>query len=272
MKAAAAWRQNGLVVNLSRHHLRQRSTVRRSTPTSPDSRCILPAVAPSRMIAISTTVAARWTLRPRNRNDGGVLRVRQPSRAQQKLKRQSCSSPSPAGRPRGLRRRRCCWMSMALGRSPLRSSGLKDSPDTSTTADRSPLMPALPRRLGDAALSFGGGIGLDPCCSSGTHIFPERDQQLSRQRHDRRLAPGRATRRSQRRSGGVHGLPDQAPNRRSRLGGGAQRGAAPSNCRRTYVIRAHPTPATATSVAGNKLRWSYPTYTEVCLLSSRRAY
>jgi hypothetical protein len=24
---------------------------------------------------------------------------------------------------------------------------------------------------------------------SGAHIFPERDQQLSRQRHDRRLAP-----------------------------------------------------------------------------------
>ena len=43
MKAAAAWRQNGLVVNLSRHHLRQRSTVRRSTPTS---RRILPSFAP----------------------------------------------------------------------------------------------------------------------------------------------------------------------------------------------------------------------------------
>src|SRR5271157_2269932 len=134
MKAAAAWRQNGLVVNLSRHHLRQRSTVRRSTPTSPDSRCILPAVAPSRMIAISTTVAARWTLRPRNRNDGGVLRVRQPSRAQQKLKRQSCSSPSPAGRPRGLRRywAECTTLphsrhrprraAMAMSRSKTRSS------------------------------------------------------------------------------------------------------------------------------------------------------
>jgi transposase len=33
-----------------------------------------------------------------------------------------------------VRRRRCCWVSMALGRSSLRSSGLKDSPDTSTTA------------------------------------------------------------------------------------------------------------------------------------------
>src|SRR5271169_4932745 len=41
-------------------------------------------------------------------------------------------------------------VSMALGRSSLRSSGLKDSPDTSITADRSPLMPALPRRLGQS--------------------------------------------------------------------------------------------------------------------------
>ena len=44
--------------------------------------------------------------------------------------------------------------SVALGRSSLRSSGLKDSPDTSITADRSPLMPALPRRLGKAGRSI----------------------------------------------------------------------------------------------------------------------
>ena len=41
-----------------------------------------------------------------------------------------------------------------LGDDQLRSSGLKDSPDNSITADRSPLMPALPRRLGKAGRSI----------------------------------------------------------------------------------------------------------------------
>ena len=70
-----------------------------------------------------------------------------------------CSSRSRLWRPSGTRcstqnkpkrrpRRRCCWVSVALGRSSLRSSGLKDFPDASITADRSRLMPALPRRLG----------------------------------------------------------------------------------------------------------------------------
>ena len=57
-------------------------------------------------------------------------------------------------KPKRRHRRRCCWVSMALGLSSLRSSGLKDSPDTSITADRSPLMPALPRRLGKAGRSI----------------------------------------------------------------------------------------------------------------------
>ena len=72
-----------------------------------------------------------------------------------------CSSKSRVWRPSGTRcstqnkpkrrlRRRCCWVSVALGRSSLRSSGLKDSPDSSITADRSPLMPALPRGVGKA--------------------------------------------------------------------------------------------------------------------------
>ncbi len=55
--------------------------------------------------------------------------------------------------PTGFSRRRCCWVSMGLGRNSLRSSGLRGSPDTSITADRSPLMPALPRRLGKAGWS-----------------------------------------------------------------------------------------------------------------------
>ena len=44
--------------------------------------------------------------------------------------------------------------SLIMGRSSLRSCGLRDSPGTSITADRSPLMPALPRRLGKAGRSI----------------------------------------------------------------------------------------------------------------------
>ncbi len=57
-------------------------------------------------------------------------------------------------KPKRPPRPRCCWVSMALGQSSLRCSGLKDSPDTSTTADKSPLMPASPRRLGKAGRSI----------------------------------------------------------------------------------------------------------------------
>ena len=76
-----------------------------------------------------------------------------------------CSSRSRLWRPSGMRcstqnkpkcrpHRRCCWVSAALGRSSLRSSGLKDSLGTSITADGSPLMRALPRRLGKAGRSI----------------------------------------------------------------------------------------------------------------------
>ena len=51
---------------------------------------------------------------------------------------------STRNKPKCRPRRRCCWVSMALGRSSLRSSGLRDSSDSSITGDRSPLMPALP--------------------------------------------------------------------------------------------------------------------------------
>ena len=62
-----------------------------------------------------------------------------------------CSTHS---KPKCRLRRRCCWVSMALGQSSLRSSGLKDSPDTSITADRSPPTRASPRRLGKADRSI----------------------------------------------------------------------------------------------------------------------
>jgi hypothetical protein len=48
---------------------------------------------------------------------------------------------STQNKPQCRPRRRCCWGSVALGRSSLRSSGPKDSPDTSITANRSQLMP-----------------------------------------------------------------------------------------------------------------------------------
>jgi hypothetical protein len=58
MKAARAICQNGVAVKLSRHHTRQRSTVRRSTPIASASSRMRGAVAPCCMIAISTTIAA----------------------------------------------------------------------------------------------------------------------------------------------------------------------------------------------------------------------
>jgi len=57
-RGARAIRQNDVVVKLSRHHLRQRSTVRRSTPIIWSSSRMRRAVAPCRRIAISTTIAA----------------------------------------------------------------------------------------------------------------------------------------------------------------------------------------------------------------------
>jgi hypothetical protein len=58
MKAARATFQNGVVVKLSRHHVRHRSTVRRSTPITSVSSRMRSAVAPCRRTAINTTIAA----------------------------------------------------------------------------------------------------------------------------------------------------------------------------------------------------------------------
>jgi transposase len=89
------------------------------------------------------------------------LNISKPRFVENSIGSNCCSSRSRLWRPSGTRcstqnkpkcrlRRRCCWVSVALGRSSLRSSGLRDSPGTSITADRSPLMLALPRRLGRA--------------------------------------------------------------------------------------------------------------------------
>ena len=69
-----------------------------------------------------------------------------------RLWRPSETRRTAQNKPKCPPRRRCCWVSMALGLSSLRSSGLRDSPDTSITADRSPLMwpcpDALAKRVG----------------------------------------------------------------------------------------------------------------------------
>ena len=103
MKLARAICQKGVAVNASRHHVRHRSTVLRSTLMSAVSRRMRACVAPSRRIAIRMIVAARYTLRPRKRSDGGVLRLRQPCRAQHRLSRKSCSGGSLRSLPLGLR-------------------------------------------------------------------------------------------------------------------------------------------------------------------------
>ena len=76
------------------------------------------------------------------------------SSSRSRLWRPSETRCSTRNKPKRRPRRRCCWVSMALGRSSPRSSGLRDSPDTSITAGRSPLMPALRRRLGKAGRSI----------------------------------------------------------------------------------------------------------------------
>src|SRR6267143_392721 len=94
--------QNELCGNSSSHHCRHRSNVRRLTPTMPRSCATLAAVAPCRSAVIRTTTAATYTRRDRNRNDAGVVRFRQPSSAQQKLRRLEYSSCSSSGAPRGF--------------------------------------------------------------------------------------------------------------------------------------------------------------------------
>src|SRR5271166_1154191 len=102
MKPARAILQNGVAVNVSCHHLRQRAIVRRSTDTTWLKRSSRASLTPCCRMVISTTMVATYTLRPRKRSDGGVARERQPSTAQQKLKRWSCSGPRRHGRPRGF--------------------------------------------------------------------------------------------------------------------------------------------------------------------------
>jgi len=70
-----------------RHQARQRVSVRTLTPSSSRRRAARAAVMPSTIAVTNTTTAPRYTRRPRYRTEGGVVRRRQPSCAQQKLNR-----------------------------------------------------------------------------------------------------------------------------------------------------------------------------------------
>lgn len=77
--------QNAVRGKCSRQKPRQRAMVRRSAPKSRFSSLTRRGEGPCRMAATKMTTAPRYTFRPRNRADGGVILFLQPSRSQQKL-------------------------------------------------------------------------------------------------------------------------------------------------------------------------------------------
>jgi hypothetical protein len=84
------------------HHPSHRRVVRVGTPVAWWSSVAL-AILRASMLATMMT-APRYTRRPRNRSDGGVARLRQPSRPQQRLNRVTNASPAGAiSAPRGFR-------------------------------------------------------------------------------------------------------------------------------------------------------------------------
>ena len=89
MNRARALFQNALSTKFSSHQARQRSKVRSLSPNSLRNRSTRLRFNPCIMALSNTTTAPTYTLRPRNRTLGGVLRLRQFSRAQQKLRRVS---------------------------------------------------------------------------------------------------------------------------------------------------------------------------------------
>src|SRR5574341_1331948 len=92
-----------LVTNIARQKRHQRLTVRTLTAKVSHSRFSRSGVGPSRKTGRSNTSTPQNTLRPRKRRDGGVIRRRHPSVAQQKLNRIPLPRPKPGGPPRGFR-------------------------------------------------------------------------------------------------------------------------------------------------------------------------
>jgi hypothetical protein len=97
MNRAHIDRQNGVLGKSSRHHVRQRLSVRAGMFSSWHS--AWPEPLPGGERSINTT--AKYTRRPAKRTDGDVERVSH--RAQVKLRRWEYSSRTAAGQPRGLR-------------------------------------------------------------------------------------------------------------------------------------------------------------------------
>lgn len=100
MKRAQADLYSGVFGNCSRHHARQRWSVRRAIPN-----CVLrraaAAVGPARRADSRTTANARYTRRPRKRTDIDVERRRHIE--QQKLSRDEKWQRTSEAQPRGLR-------------------------------------------------------------------------------------------------------------------------------------------------------------------------
>src|ERR1017187_264939 len=85
------------------HQTSHRRTVRTGTPFTSLTRP-RPTSFVSRPIPLAiTTTAAKYSLRPRNRSDGGVARLRQPSTRQHRLSLRVYPSAAPPSSPRGLR-------------------------------------------------------------------------------------------------------------------------------------------------------------------------
>ncbi len=105
LKRPRAALQKSLSTKFSSHHFRHRFTVRALTPTSSFNLERRGGLGPCRSTLISTTTPPKYTFRPRNSAEGGVVRRRHPSSAQQKLSRcrYALSASISGGAPRGLR-------------------------------------------------------------------------------------------------------------------------------------------------------------------------
>jgi hypothetical protein len=90
-------RQNGVAGKSSRHHVRQRLSVRAGMLSR--SHSSWPDAPPGGDLSINTI--ARYTRRPAKRTDGEVERASH--RPQVKLRRREYSSRTAVGQPRGLR-------------------------------------------------------------------------------------------------------------------------------------------------------------------------
>jgi len=92
-----------LVTKVSRQNRNQRCAVRMLTAKVSRNRASRSGLGPSRKTGSSRTTTPKNTFRPKNLREGGVVRRRHPSVAQQKLNRLALPRAKPAGLPRGLR-------------------------------------------------------------------------------------------------------------------------------------------------------------------------